>query len=47
MAAYHADTVIRRANVITIDPDQPRATAVAMRDGRFIGVGSQIPMWKR
>ena len=40
MAAYHADTVIRRANVITIDPNQPSATAVAMRDGRFIGVGS-------
>ena len=40
MPAYHADTVIRRANVITIDPNLPRATAVAMRDGRFIGVGS-------
>ena len=41
MAAYHAETVIRSANVITIDPRQPRATAVAMRDGRFIGVGSE------
>ena len=40
MTTYHADTVIRRANVITIDPSLPRATAVAMRDGRFIGVGS-------
>ena len=40
MTTYHADTVIRRANVITIDPAQPRATAVAMRDGRIIGVGS-------
>ncbi len=40
MAAYHAGTVIRRANVITIDPSQPRATSVAMRDGRFIGVGN-------
>ena len=40
MAAYDADTVIRRANVITIDPREPRATAVAMRNGRFIGVGS-------
>ena len=38
--SYHADTVIRRANVITIDPSLPRASAVAMRDGRFIGVGS-------
>ena len=40
MTNYHADTVIRRANVITIDPAQPRASAVAMRAGRFIGVGS-------
>ena len=40
MTTYRADTVIRRANVITIDPSQPRATAVAMRDGRIIGVGS-------
>ena len=40
MTNYHADTVIRRANVITIDPTQPRATAVAMRAGRFIGVGA-------
>jgi predicted amidohydrolase YtcJ len=40
MTGYHAETVIRRANVITIDPSQPRASAVAMRQGRFIGVGS-------
>ena len=40
MTTHHADTVIRRANVITIDPALPRATAVAMRDGRLIGVGS-------
>ena len=40
MADHHADTVIRSANVITIDPAQPRATAVAMKYGRFIGVGS-------
>ena len=40
MADHHADTVIRSANVITIDPAQPRATAVAMKYGRFVGVGS-------
>ena len=39
MAAYHADTVIRSANVITIDYDRPRASAVAIRAGRIIGVG--------
>ena len=40
MTNYHADTVIRRANVITVDPVQPRASAVAMKGNRFIGVGS-------
>ena len=35
MPAYHADTVIRRANVITIDPNRPRAAAVATSDGRY------------
>ena len=40
MTNYHADTVIRRANVITVDPAQPRASAVAMKGNRFIGVGS-------
>ena len=35
-----ADTVIRNANVITMDPNRPRAQAVAMSNGRFIGLGS-------
>ena len=35
-----ADTVIRNANVITIDPRRPRAQAVAVRDARFLHVGS-------
>ena len=40
MSAHHAETVIRRANVITIDPALPRASAVAIANGRFVGVGS-------
>ena len=36
----HADTIVRNANVITVDPRLPRAQAVAMRDGRFVAVGS-------
>ena len=40
MRSYQADTVIRRANVITIDPALPRATAIAIAHGRIIGVGS-------
>ena len=39
-ASTKADTVIRNANVITMDRNQPRAQAVAMSDGRIVGVGS-------
>ena len=35
-----ADTVIRNANVITMDTARPRVQAVAMSNGRFIGLGS-------
>ena len=35
-----ADTVIRNANVISMDPDRPRAQALAMSNGRIVGVGS-------
>ena len=34
------ETVYKNANVITIDPQNPRAQAVAIRDGKFVGVGS-------
>ena len=40
MTPTKADTVIRNANVITMDPNRPRVQAVAMSDGRFIGLGS-------
>ena len=35
-----ADTVIRNANVITINPRQPKAEAVAVLNGRIVAVGS-------
>ena len=35
-----ADTIIRNANIITMDPRQPHAQAAAILDGKFIGVGS-------
>lgn len=35
-----ADTVIKNANVITMDANRPKAQAVAMTHGRFAGVGS-------
>ena len=39
-----ADTVIKNANVITIDTSRPRAQALAMTHGRFAGVGSNEDM---
>jgi predicted amidohydrolase YtcJ len=32
--------IILNANVITIDPNRPRAQALAVNDGRFVAVGS-------
>src|ERR1700727_2613175 len=33
------DLILYRANIITIDPLQPRARALAIADGRFVAVG--------
>ncbi|MGH8286890.1 MAG: amidohydrolase, partial [Steroidobacteraceae bacterium] len=35
-----ADLVLRNGHVYTVDSAQPRATAVAIRDGRIIAVGT-------
>ncbi len=35
-----AETVIKNANIITMDTGNPRAQALAMTHGRFLGVGS-------
>lgn len=40
MSTLFADTIYRNTNVITIDPSKPRAQAVAIRDGKFVAVGS-------
>ena len=39
-----ADTVIKNANVITIDTSRPKAQALAMTHGKFAGVGSNEDM---
>ncbi|MBS0363033.1 MAG: amidohydrolase [Proteobacteria bacterium] len=42
-AAWAADTpdlIVTNARVYTVDPKQPRAQAFAVRDGRFVAVGS-------
>jgi predicted amidohydrolase YtcJ len=36
----HADAVITAGTVITLDGARPRATAIAVRDGRIVAVGS-------
>ena len=33
------ETIIRNANVITMDPSRPRAQALAIQNGRFVAVG--------
>jgi predicted amidohydrolase YtcJ len=38
--AAPAELVVRRANVITVDTNRPRAQAFAVADGKFIAVGS-------
>ena len=35
-----AETVIQNANIITIDPHQPRSQALAILNGKFIAVGT-------
>jgi predicted amidohydrolase YtcJ len=37
--AQIADTVFLNGNVITLDPALPRADAIAVRDGRVVGIG--------
>jgi len=39
-----AETVIKNANIMTMDTNRPRAQAVAMTHGRFAGVGSNEDM---
>ena len=39
-----AETVIKNANVITIDPRMPRAGAIAISGGKIAGVGSNRDM---
>lgn len=42
IADGHADTTVYVAReIITMDPSRPRAEAVAVRDGRFVAVGSR------
>jgi len=36
-----ADMILLGAEVYTVEPDQPRAQAVAVRDGRIVAVGSE------
>ncbi len=39
-----ADLILYNGRVVTMDDAQPRATAVAVRDGRFVGVGDEADL---
>jgi hypothetical protein len=38
--ALHADRIITNAVIITLDPSNPRAEALAIREGRIVGIGA-------
>lgn len=40
MTQMHAELILRSGRFATLDPTNPAATAAAIRDGRFIAVGS-------
>lgn len=40
----HADLVLFNGNFYTMNPEQPRASAVAIREGRFVAVGEDGAM---
>ncbi len=40
MSSHEAITIFQARSVITMNPMQPRATHIAVRDGRILGVGS-------
>ena len=37
---FNNDLALRNANIVTMDPQQPRAEALAVRDGRIVAVGT-------
>jgi len=39
-AAETADRILSQGNVITVDPQKPRAEAIAIRDGKILAVGT-------
>ncbi|MDB6135816.1 MAG: putative TIM-barrel fold metal-dependent hydrolase [Verrucomicrobiales bacterium] len=41
-SASPADLILRNGRITTLDPDHPEATAIAIRDGRVIGVDDDI-----
>lgn len=45
--AAGADTIYRNGVVITVDDTHPRAQAVAVKDGRIVGVGSDAAVTRR
>src|SRR5262245_47688507 len=40
------ELILRNARISTLDPRNPQASAVAIRDGRFVAVGDDVPVMK-
>src|SRR5690606_39974143 len=41
------DLIAHNANIYAVDGDLPKATSVAIRDGRFLVVGEDAPILKK
>ena len=41
------DVIVHNANTYTVDDNLPKATSVAIRDGRFLEVGEDAPILKK
>ena len=37
----HADLIVENASILTMDPDTPRASAIAIRDGEIMAIGDR------
>ena len=40
-AHAHADLIVTNAKITTLDGQRPKASALAVRDGRFVAVGNE------
>jgi len=44
--SQNADTIFFGGTILTMDPEQPRAEALAVRGGRIVSVGDEFSIWR-